>query len=72
MRSLPRAQVLYCKHGVFGPVVVGACGGQAWTDLLLMAQGPHSRHGVFEPVAVGAYGCRALHLFFRTFFLAHW
>ena len=57
-----RVQVLHHKHGVFGPIVVGACGAQASPPAvksLLSAQGPHCKRGVFGPVVVGVCGAQA-------------
>ena len=62
MRSLPRAQGLHRKCGVFGlSKWEHAVAGHSfmWVRSLPRAQGLHCKRGVFEPVAVGVYGAQA-------------
>ena len=63
VRSLPRAQVLYCKYGVFGLfkqeyTVAGYS--FMWVRSLLRAQVLRYKRGIFGPVLVGVYKGRVL------------
>ena len=62
VRSLPRAQGLHRKRGVFGPVVVGACGGQARPQIdgaLAYLSGSSSKSRPFWACYDGAYWHKA-------------